>query len=147
LGGFIEALKTEWHQFHEIGKKVETQTILVVEDVTLILENLEEILEANGYSVLIATSGIEALEKLRAFKVDLVLCDVRMRGMTGIELLQVTRWDADLRNIPFIFLSALTSRREKEAGLAAGAVAYIIKPFYLDELLATIQQVLSQYSG
>ncbi len=147
MSGFIEALKIEWHRFHEIGKNVENQTILVVEDVDLILENLEEILETNGYSVLVATSGIEALEKLQAFKVDLVLCDVRMRGMTGIELLQVTRQDSDLRNIPFIFLSALTSRREKEVGLAAGAAAYIIKPFYLNELLSTIQQVLSQYSG
>ena len=125
---------------------MEAQTILVVEDVTLILENLEEILETNGYSVLAAASGIEALEKLRAFKVDLVLCDVRMRGMTGIELLQMTQQDSDLRNIPFIFLSALTSRREKEMGLAAGAVAYIIKPFYLNDLLVTIKQVLSQHS-
>jgi CheY-like chemotaxis protein len=138
--------KKEWYQFHEVGKNVGTQTILVVEDVTLILENLEEMLETNGYSVLTATSGIEALEKLRAFKVDLVVCDVRMCGMTGIELLRVTQQDSDLRNIPFIFLSALALRREKEAGLAAGAVAYIIKPFYLNDLLVTIKQVLSQHN-
>lgn len=118
-------------------------TILVVDD-SITTRSLEKsILESNGYQVIVAMDGVEALEKLRSDKVDLVVCDVEMPRLDGFAVLQEVKKDAQLSKIPFIMVTSLEKREDKERGLALGADGYIVKrKFDQKDLLDTVRQML-----
>jgi two-component system chemotaxis sensor kinase CheA len=126
----------------ERAKKA-AHSILVVDD-SLTTRTLEKsILEANGYRVNVAVDGIEALVKLRAQKVDLVITDVQMPRMDGFGLLEAMKQDRDLAGIPVVVVTSLERREDQERGLHLGADAYIVKrKFDQGELLAAIRQIL-----
>jgi two-component system chemotaxis sensor kinase CheA len=103
------------------------RSVLVVED-SLITRDLEKsILEAAEYSVGVAANGIEALEKLSSSDYDLVLTDVNMPSMDGIEMIRRMKKDARLKDIPVVVLSSREDDRDKMKGLEAGASAYLGK--------------------
>jgi two-component system chemotaxis sensor kinase CheA len=118
-------------------------TILVVDD-SLTTRTLEKsILEAHGYIVRLAVDGLEALGKLRAEHVDLVISDIQMPRLDGFGLLQAIKADPVLKKIPLILVSSLEAREDRERGLALGADAYVVKrKFDQKELLETIGQIL-----
>jgi len=117
--------------------------ILVVDD-SITTRSLEKsILEAHGYEVRLAVDGVEALERLRADAVDLVITDIMMPRMDGMQLLQEIRKDRKLAGIPVIVVTSLERREEQERGLSLGADAYIVKrKFDQRELLNTVRQIL-----
>ncbi len=117
--------------------------ILVVDD-SLTTRTLEKsILEAHGYVVRLAVDGIEALSKLRAEHVDLVISDIQMPRLDGFGLLQAIKGDQALRKVPVILVTSLEAREDRERGLALGADAYVVKrKFDQKELLETIGQIL-----
>jgi two-component system chemotaxis sensor kinase CheA len=118
-------------------------TILVVDDsfTTRTLET--SILETNGYTVLVAVDGIEALQRLRSEKVDLVVTDVQMPRLDGFGLLEAMKADTRLATIPVIVVTSIDRSEDQERGLNLGAEAYIVKQkFDHQELLKTIQQIL-----
>jgi two-component system chemotaxis sensor kinase CheA len=123
--------------------KKQTRTVLVVDD-SLTTRTLEKgILEANGYVVLIAVDGVEALARLREEPVDLVITDVQMPRMNGFELLDEIKKDSRLAHLPVIVVTSLDKREDQERGLALGANAYVVKSkFDHEELLETIRQIL-----
>ncbi len=131
-----------WSKPPERVKKA-VHSILVVDD-SLTTRTLEKsILEANGYRVSVAVDGIEALVKLRAAKVDLVITDVQMPRMDGFGLLEAMKQDRDLAGIPVVVVTSLERREDQERGLHLGADAYIVKrKFDQGELLAAIRQIL-----
>jgi two-component system chemotaxis sensor kinase CheA len=101
--------------------------ILVVDD-SLTTRMLEQsILESAGYTVDLATSGEEALEKARRHRYGLFLVDVEMPGMNGFELLECFRADPELHRIPAILVTSRTTAEDRQRGLEVGARAYVVK--------------------
>jgi CheY-like chemotaxis protein len=117
-------------------------TILVVDDQPINVQLLKRKLEREGIEVTAAYSGAEALEIVKRVKPDLILLDVMMPDMDGIEVCQRLQADEVTRSVPIIFVTARTSKEGKLEGLGVGAVDYITKPIDLDETLARVQTQL-----
>jgi DNA-binding response OmpR family regulator/DNA-binding CsgD family transcriptional regulator len=119
-------------------------TILCVEDEADLRADICEELVAAGYGVDEAGNGREALELLQAKRYDLVLCDITMPKMSGLELLRQVRLAPGLGDLPFVFLTALAGRRDIIAGKEAGVDDYLTKPIDFDLMLITIAARLDQ---
>ncbi|PXA98118.1 two-component system response regulator [Nostoc sp. 3335mG] len=118
--------------------------ILCVEDEADLRADICEELIAAGYEVEEAGNGQEALELLRLRSFDLVLCDITMPRMSGLDLLRAVRQEPGLSDLPFIFLTALAGRRDIIAGKEAGVDDYLTKPIDFDLMLITIAARLDQ---
>lgn len=114
--------------------------LLLAEDDRAVRTSLERALVLEGYDVVTATNGAEALEQLRTIEVDLLLLDVSMPLVDGLTVCRVLR--AEGNRLPVLMLTARTSTSDRVAGLDAGADDYLVKPFDLDELLARIRALL-----
>ena len=119
-------------------------TIVVVEDNVEILDNLVDLLEAEGHDVHPAVDGTQGLAAVREHRPDLVLCDVMMPGIDGYEVLRRVREDEGLADVPFLFLTARTERTARRAGMDLGADDYLTKPFTHDELLRALDSRLER---
>src|SRR6476620_11687468 len=119
-----------------------TPCILVVDDQHINVQLLKRKLEREGIRVPTATNGVEALAAIGKEKPDLILLDVMMPDMDGIEVCQRLQGREDTRSIPIIFITARTNKESKLEGLAVGAVDYITKPIDLDETMARVQTQL-----
>ncbi len=117
----------------------EQRRILVVDDEQTVRDILQRTLEKEGYDVITAANGQEALDKISQFDVSLVLLDIMMPGLDGFEVLE--RMPQHL-NIPVIMLSGMHDETTKIDSLGLGADDYIAKPFSAGELLARIQAKL-----
>ncbi len=116
--------------------------ILVVDDQLINVQLLKRKLERHNMMVISAYSGQEALDAVNAEKPDLILLDVMMPEMDGIEVCRRLQAREDTRSIPVIFITARNTKEGKIEGLAVGAVDYITKPIDLDETLARVQTQL-----
>jgi len=116
--------------------------ILVVEDETALVRLLRYNLEKEGFEVLEATDGEEALLVLSERRIDLVLLDWMLPEVSGIEVCRRIRRRSETRNLPVIMLTARGEEGDRVRGLNAGADDYIAKPFSCDELIARIHAVL-----
>jgi two-component system sensor histidine kinase/response regulator len=116
--------------------------ILVVDDQPINVQLLKRKLEREGIKILAAYNGLEALDFVKRDRPDLILLDVMMPDMDGIEVCQRLQADEDTKSIPIIFITARTSKEGKIEGLSVGAVDYITKPIDLDETLARVQTQL-----
>lgn len=121
---------------------MQKRRILLVEDEITLRDTIEEILEFNDFDVKTASSGEAALTILKEWKPDLILSDVMMPGISGFDLIKMVHEIEDLRQTPFIFLSALVAKNEQKKGLDLGAKAFITKPFKTAELLKLIEKNL-----
>ena len=121
-----------------------TQRILVVEDEKQIAKILKMELEFEGYEVVVAYDGKSGLQAALTEKIDLILLDVMLPAMNGIEVLRIVRKENNL--IPIILLTARNMTMDKVTGLDQGASDYITKPFEMVELLARIRSNLRQYT-
>lgn len=118
------------------------ESILIVEDERKIARVLEIELELEGYKAVIADNGMTGLELYRDGEFDLILLDVMLPGMSGIEMLRRIR-SSDART-PVILLTAKSSVEDKVSGLDLGANDYMTKPFQIEELLARVRAALRQ---
>jgi two-component system, sensor histidine kinase and response regulator len=116
--------------------------ILVIDDQPINVQLLKRKLEREGLQVAAAYSGREGLDMIAKSKPDLILLDVMMPDMDGIEVCQRLQANEATRSIPVIFITARTTKESKLEGLAVGAVDYITKPIDLDETLARVQTQL-----
>ena len=126
----------------EAGPGLSRPLILLVEDNNEILDFIARELQS-GYCVKKALNGKQALEVLREENIQLVISDIMMPVMDGIELCRVLKTDLDYSHIPIILLTAKNTMHAKIAGLEVGADAYIEKPFVLEYLKAQITNLLS----
>jgi DNA-binding response OmpR family regulator len=118
---------------------VSEQTVLVVDDEEAIAEAVRARLESEGYRVVVAADGPEAIEANREHQPDLVVLDLMLPGMDGLEVckrLQRDRWT------PVLMLTAKTEEADKVAGFAVGADDYLTKPFSLRELAVRVRAIL-----
>jgi PAS domain S-box-containing protein len=116
--------------------------ILVVDDLTQNNDLLEAYLTPQGYEVIKAVSGEEALAKIADNQIDLILLDVMMPGMDGFEVTRRIRQDKKNKLMPIILVTALKETEDRIKGIQAGCDDYISKPFNKMELLARIQSLL-----
>jgi len=116
-----------------------TPTILVVDDEPQIRRVMRTTLSSNGYSVVEAKSGEEAQDLLRKERPDLILLDVNMPGMGGLEACREIRSHSD---VAIIMLTVRNTEHDKVLALDAGADDYVVKPFSIEELLARIRAAL-----
>ena len=119
--------------------------ILIAEDERDIRDLITFTLRFANYDVVAASNGEEAVTLARQEVPDLILMDVRMPRMTGYEACTAIKAEPNLKDIPIIFLSAKGQDSEIQAGLQAGAVEYLLKPFAPDQLTARIQAILAHY--
>jgi DNA-binding response OmpR family regulator len=118
--------------------------VLLVEDDPVILRLLEVNFELEGYEVLLAHDGAEGIELARAEKPDLVISDIMMPNVSGIELVETLKGDGDTSAIPIILLSAKAQSADVKAGMEAGADDYVTKPFEPLELVDRVQALLAR---
>jgi len=115
------------------------KTILLIEDNAFIRENTSEILDLAGYKVLTAENGKAGVELALEHAPDLVICDIMMPVLDGYGVLHMLHRNKEMKDIPFIFLTAKTERSEYRRGMEMGADDYIMKPFEATELLNAIE--------
>ncbi len=119
--------------------------ILLVDDIHTNLQILSKILSERGYKIRLAISGEFALKSIQFALPDLILLDIQMPEMNGYEVCAKLKADKRTRDIPVIFLSALSEVSDKVKGFSLGAVDYIIKPFKSEEVFARVETHLKVY--
>jgi two-component system chemotaxis response regulator CheY len=117
-------------------------SILTVDDSASMRQMVAYTLKSAGHEVTEAKDGIEALEKARRAKFNLVITDVNMPNMDGITLTRELRALMEYKYTPILTLTTESGNSKKQEGKAAGATGWIIKPFNPDQLLSTIKKVL-----
>jgi two-component system alkaline phosphatase synthesis response regulator PhoP len=122
-------------------------TILVVEDEINVLDTLAYNLQQEGYKVLTAEDGEQALEVIRHKKLDLIILDIMLPKLDGLAVCRIVRKEPDIAQTPIIMLTARGTQSDKMIGLDSGADDYITKPFELGELLARVRAVLRRAPG
>jgi two-component system chemotaxis response regulator CheY len=119
-----------------MGKRV-----MAVDDSATVRKVLQATLTAAGYEVVEAIDGADALEKLSGDSVDMLVTDLNMPNVDGIDLIQEVRQKPGNRFMPIIMLTSESQPEKKSAGKAAGASGWITKPFNPDQLLAIVRMV------
>ncbi len=117
------------------------KTIMTVDDSPTVRLCLENALSTAGYRVVQAADGIDAMEKLSNCHVDMVVTDLNMPKMDGVELIKSVRRTPGCRFLPILMLTSETQPELKQAGKQAGASAWVTKPFRPENLLAVVRMV------
>ncbi|MBU0483808.1 MAG: hybrid sensor histidine kinase/response regulator [Proteobacteria bacterium] len=141
---FLAAKETKGSLARKAGLETDRQiNILVVDDSINTREIEKSILEAYGYHVTLAGDGIEALEKARENKYDIIITDVEMPRMDGFTLTETLRADKDYKNTPIMLLTSRDKDEDKRRGIQVGANAYILKgDFEQSNLISTIENLV-----
>lgn len=109
--------------------------VLIVDDSATDLKKLEQILAGAGYTVITASSGKEALERIKSDRPDAVLLDIIMTDMNGFQVCRAINADAATRNIPVVLVSSKKEKTDQVWGVEQGARAYVTKPFTSEQIL------------
>lgn len=117
--------------------------ILVVDDSTTVRKFVSLSLSMQGFQVVTACDGMDALEKLPTAKVDLVITDLNMPNMDGYEFIRTLRESDQYKDLPVIILSSLSDQISKDLGLKAGAHSYLVKPFSIEKVQYEVAKYLS----
>ena len=120
------------------------EDILIVDDEPNAVVPIQFLMEQQGYRVMVAERGEDALDLIYQYKPDLVLLDIMLPGINGFEVCEIVRLNPEYRSIKIIFLTALGREEQIARGLALGADAYITKPYSNDELVAIVKEVLEE---
>lgn len=118
-------------------------TVLVVDDEPYILRSLAFVLERQGYSVITAVDGYDALEKIRALHPRLVFLDIMLPLKNGYEVCAAVKEDPDLTDIHVVMLSAKGQQIDRERGMLGGADEYMTKPFSPREIVDYVSHILA----
>ncbi|MFD2264945.1 response regulator [Lacibacterium aquatile] len=118
------------------------KTVLIVEDNELNMKLFHDLLEARGYRILQTREGMEALRIAREQKPDLILMDIQLPEVSGLEVTKWIKEDDDLRSIPVIAVTAFAMKGDEEKIREGGCEAYIAKPISVTHFLETVQRFL-----
>jgi CheY-like chemotaxis protein len=124
-------------------KTTMSKQILVVEDHGVLLELLGRSLTLRGWNTILAGSGVEALKKLEDYLPNVILTDMRMPAMNGIELVQILKGHPVYRNIPILAVSGASSRQVRQRCLTAGCDDFIAKPFAISVIDKALMDLVS----
>jgi two-component system chemotaxis response regulator CheY len=118
------------------------KTVLIVDDSESIRQLVSHILKSAGYNVIEGEDGKDALSKLDGQKVHLIICDVNMPNMDGISFVKEIKKSDDYKFIPVIMLTTESQEKKKMQGQAAGAKAWVVKPFQPDQMLSVVSKLM-----
>lgn len=119
-----------------------SKTILIVDDSPSLRQVVEETLAAAGYGVVAAEDGCDAVAKLDGRRIHLIISDVNMPNMDGIAFLKAVKRHPDYRFTPVIMLTTEGGEGKKLEGQAAGAKAWLVKPFHPQQLVGTVSRLV-----
>jgi two-component system cell cycle response regulator DivK len=118
------------------------KTVLIVEDNELNMKLFHDLMEAHGYNILQTRDGMEALKLARQHRPDLILMDIQLPEVSGLEVTKWIKEDDDLRAIPVIAVTAFAMKGDEEKILQGGCEAYIAKPISVAQFLSTVERFL-----
>jgi two-component system cell cycle response regulator DivK len=118
------------------------KTVLIVEDNELNMKLFSDLLDANGYATVQTRSGVEAVELARRHRPDLILMDIQLPEVSGIQVTQWIKDDEDLRHIPVIAITAYAMKGDEEKIRRGGCEAYLSKPITVSKFLETVRNYL-----
>lgn len=124
-----------------------TKRILIVEDNELNLKLFRDLLSANGYETLETKDGVEAISLTRNMRPDLILMDIQLPEISGLDITQKIKADPEIKMIPVIAVTAFAMKDDEEKILAAGCEAYISKPISIEHFMNTVKQFLNDSVG
>jgi DNA-binding response OmpR family regulator len=116
--------------------------ILVVDDEVDLVETIRFSLELDGYDVLVAYNGEEALNQARKENPDLILLDLMLPKLDGYKVCRLLKFDEKYKHIPILMLTAKIQEKDRATGMETGANEYITKPFEMDELMKKVKNYL-----
>lgn len=119
------------------------KNVLVVDDSATVRKFVSVSLNMQGFKVVTACDGMDALEKLPSENVDLIITDLNMPNMDGFELIRALRENPQYRDLPVIILSSLNDTVSKETGSKLGIESYVVKPFSLEKIQYEVAKYLS----
>jgi two-component system cell cycle response regulator DivK len=119
------------------------KTVLVVEDNELNMKLFHDLLEVHGYNIIQTKDGMDALRLAREHKPDLILMDIQLPEVSGLEVTKWIKEDDDLKSIPVIAVTAFAMKGDEEKIREGGCEAYIAKPISVTNFLETVQRFLS----
>ena len=122
---------------------MEQKTILIADDEVDIVETLKFVLETEGFNVITAYDGEEALKSAKEFMPDLMLLDVMMPKINGYKVSRLLKFDKKFQNIPILMVTARSQEEDKLIGEETGADEYITKPFEFSDVLEKINKYLA----
>lgn len=125
-----------------MGEKM--QKILVVDDEPDVASLLTLMLKSQGYEVITAGDGQDALEKARSEKPNLIVLDIMLPKLDGYKVARMLKFDENFSHIPIIMVTAKVQEKDKKIGIETGADAYVTKPFDTTALLEKIKETLSK---
>jgi two-component system cell cycle response regulator DivK len=120
-----------------------TKRVLIVEDNELNMKLFRDLLEAHGYVTFQSPDGQDALEKARTVRPDLVLMDIQLPVISGLDVAKAMKADDDLKNIPIIAVTAFAMKGDEEKIRQGGCEAYLSKPISLTSFLETVERYLN----
>ena len=126
----------------EKRRRAAEKTILIVEDNELNMKLFHDLIQAHGYNILQTKDGMEALKLARLHKPDLILMDIQLPEVSGIEVTKWLKEDDDLRKIPVIAVTAFAMKGDEEKIREGGCEAYISKPISVMSFLKTVDSFL-----
>ena len=118
------------------------KTIMTVDDSSSLRQMVSVVLRGGGYDVVEALDGMDALSKLNGREIDLFLTDIHMPKIDGLEFTRRVRAMPRYKFVPIVLLTTESHPEKKQEGKAAGATAWIVKPFNPDQLLAVVKKVI-----
>lgn len=119
------------------------KTILIVEDNELNMKLFRDLLEAQGYGILQTRDGMQALDLARKEKPDLIIMDIQLPQVSGLEVTKWIKADDDLKHIPVVAVTAFAMKGDEEKIREGGCEAYVAKPISVKDFLSTIDRFLS----
>jgi two-component system cell cycle response regulator DivK len=125
-----------------IRKPGMAKTVLIVEDNELNMKLFRDLLEAHGYATLGTRNGIEALDLARKHRPDLILMDIQLPEVSGLEVTKHLKDDQELRHIPVVAITAFAMKGDEERILAGGCEAYLSKPISVGKFIETVRHFL-----
>ena len=119
------------------------KTVLIVEDNDLNMKLFNDLLQANGYNTLQSPKGCDVMHLAQEHKPDLILMDIKLAEISGLEVTRMLKANDDLKSIPIIAVTALAMKGDEEKILEAGCEEYLAKPISIPTLLDTVSKFLN----
>ncbi len=119
------------------------KTVLVVEDNELNMKLFHDLLEANGYEILQTRDGLEALRMARQYRPDLILMDIQLPEVSGLEVTKWIKEDDTLKSIPVVAVTAFAMKGDEQKIREGGCEAYIAKPISVTDFLETVRRFVN----